>query len=89
MKKRLYRNNKQPGDSLSMSLVNVSCFASQYIESSSANLVKISQVTNRNLWNIKLNLLNESPGQVLQHLPGNIIGSSQVGFGHSFLIFLH
>lgn len=36
-----------------------------------------------------LNSLFESPGHVLQHLPGNKIGSSQVGFGHSFLIFLH
>lgn len=38
---------------------------------------------------INLDLLLESPGHVLQHLPGNNIGSSHVGFGHSFLMFLH
>lgn len=30
-----------------------------------------------------------SPGQVLQHLPGSRTGSSQVGSGHSFLMFRH
>lgn len=33
--------------------------------------------------------LNESPGHVLQHLPGSKIGSSHVGLGHSFLMFRH
>lgn len=31
----------------------------------------------------------ESPGQVLQHLPGRRIGSSHDVLGHSFLMFLH
>lgn len=30
-----------------------------------------------------------SPSQVLQQRPGNRTGSSQVGFGHSFFMFLH
>lgn len=38
---------------------------------------------------LKFDLLLRSPGHVLQHLPGNNTGSSHVGFGHSFFIFLH
>lgn len=36
-----------------------------------------------------LHLLVLSPAQVLQQRPGKRIGSSQVGLGHSFLMFLH
>lgn len=34
-------------------------------------------------------LLASSPGHDLQHFPGNNVGSSQLGFGHSFFIFRH
>jgi hypothetical protein len=40
-------------------------------------------------WRLLCDLLCESPGHVLQHLPGSKMGSSHVGFGHSFLMFRH
>lgn len=38
---------------------------------------------------ISVNLPLRSPGQVLQHLPGNEMGSSHLAGGHSFLILRH